>query len=41
MDLEIQVIDITDVNRPNEQESFCIQKLNTYCQRGLNISEED
>ena len=41
MDLEIQVINVTDVSRPNEQESFWIEKLNTYCPRGLNIREED
>ena len=41
MDLEIQVIDVTDVSRPNERESFWIEKLNTYCPRGLNIREED
>ena len=37
MELEIQVIDATDVSRPNERESFWIEKLNTYCPRGLNI----
>ena len=41
MDLEIQVIDVTDVSRPNERETFWIEKLNTYCPRGLNIREED
>ena len=34
MGLEIQVIDITDVYRPNERESFCIEKLNTFCPSG-------
>ena len=28
--LEIQVIDVTDLKRPNERESFWIEKLNTY-----------
>ena len=37
MDLEIQMMDITDVNRPNERESFWIEKLNTYCPSGLNL----
>ena len=41
IDLKIQVIDVTDVSRPNERESFWIEKLNTYCRRGLNIREED
>ena len=27
MDVEIQVIDITDVNRPNERERFWIDKI--------------
>ena len=39
MDLEIQVE--IHVSRPNERESFWIEKLNTYCPRGLNIREED
>ena len=30
MDLEIQVIDVTDVNRPNERESFWIEKYIEY-----------
>ena len=41
MDLKIQVIDVTDVSRPNERIRFWIEKLNTYCPRGLNIREED
>ena len=41
MDLKIQVIDVTDVSRPNERISFWIEKLNTYCPRRLNIREED
>ena len=41
MDLKIQVIDVTDVSRPNERESLWIEKLNTYCPRGLNIRGED
>ena len=29
------------VNRPNERKIFWIEKLNTYCPRGLNLREED
>ena len=41
MHLEIQVIDVTGMSRPNEQEGFWIKKLNTCFPRGLNIREED
>ena len=39
-DLEAKVIDVTDVNKPNERESFWIEKLNTDSARGLNVREE-
>lgn len=39
-DLKVQIIDVTDVNKPNERESFWMEKLGTYCPKGLNIREE-
>ena len=36
-DLRVQIIDVTDINKPNERESFWIEKLRTYCPRGLNV----
>jgi hypothetical protein len=39
-DFLVQVIDVTDVNNPNERESFWIEKLNSYVPRGLNLREE-
>ena len=39
-DFLVQVIDVTDVNKPTERESFWIEKLNTYVPLGLNLREE-
>ena len=39
-DFRAQIIDITDVNKPTERESFWIEKLNTYVPLGLNLREE-
>ena len=36
-DFRAQVIDVTDVNKPTERESFWIEKLNTYVPLGLNL----
>ena len=40
-DLQVQIIDVTDINKPNERESFWIEKLMTYCPKGLNVREEN
>ena len=34
-DLRIHIIDVTDINKHNEGESFWIEKLMTYCPRIL------
>ena len=39
-DFRVQIIDVTDVNKPTERESFWIEKLNTYVPLGLNLREE-
>ena len=39
-DFRAQIIDVTDVNKPTERESFWIEKLNTYVPLGLNLREE-
>jgi hypothetical protein len=39
-DFIAQIIDIADVNKPTERESFWIVKLNTYVPLGLNLREE-
>ena len=36
----VQIIDVTDINKPSEGESW-IEKLMTYCPKGLNIREEN
>ena len=35
-----QIIDVADVNKPTERESFWIEKLNTYVPLGLNLRKE-
>ena len=40
-DLQVQIIDVTDINKPNERESFWIEKVMTYCPKGLNVREEN
>ena len=40
-DLQVQIIDVTDINKPNQRESFWIEKLMTYCPKGLNVREEN
>ena len=39
-DLQVQIIDVTDINKPSEGESW-IEKLMAYCPKGLNIREEN
>jgi hypothetical protein len=39
-DFRTQIIDIMDVNKPTERESFWIEKLNTYVPLGLYLREE-
>lgn len=38
--LIIQIIDVTDINRLDARKSFRIEKLMTYCPKGLNVREK-
>jgi hypothetical protein len=39
-DFKAQIIDISDVNKPTERESFWIEKWNTYVPLGLKLREQ-
>ena len=36
-EVQVQIIDITDVARPTVRESYCIDKLNCLALLGLNV----